>query len=206
LSSPVENSNNSINIPNNVNEIDSDEVMVGEVTNISNNNQEGNIYDNNNSNHHIKSLSHNNNSNALKQKEVLGDEKILGIDNNERNGQKKLIYNNNFRSYIEEDTDEDESIIEEEEDDDEMVGDEKVTRNRYSSSSVSKYNKKFEKIISSSYPSTHLNPIITDTSGNQNSKLINSSNYYNKQCSCADCENCSDQEMYDEYNQKSYSE
>lgn len=203
LSSPVENSNHSINIPNNANEIDSDEVMEGEETNINNNNQEGNTYDNNNNKHQMKSPSRGNKSNGLKQKGGLGDEKLLeindnrNIERNEHNRRRK--FNNNFRSFVEEDTDEDESILEEEEEDEEIVGDER-TRHRYYSL-ISKYNKALEKIASSSYPSTQLNPIITDKNENQNSEAVKPSNYYANQYPCADCENCSDQEMYNEFNQ-----
>ena len=203
MSSPVENSNHSINIPNNANEIDSDEVMEGEETNINNNNQEGNTYDNNNNKHQMKSPSRGNKSNGLKQKGGLGDEKLLeindnrNIERNEHNRRRK--FNNNFRSFVEEDTDEDESILEEEEEDEEIVGDER-TRHRYYSL-ISKYNKALEKIASSSYPSTQLNPIITDKNENQNSEAVKPSNYYANQYPCADCENCSDQEMYNEFNQ-----
>ncbi len=183
--------------------------MEGEGTNINNNNSnpKSNTYNNNNNNkHQIKLPSRNNKSNELKQKGELGDEKVLEMNDNgnnehsEHNRRRKLMYNNDFRSFVEEDTDEDESILEEEEEEDESVGDERTTRHRHYSL-MAKYNKTHKKIASSSYPSTRLNPIITDNSGNQNPEAIKSSNYYVDQYPFADCENSSDQEMYNEYNQ-----
>ncbi|ORX54302.1 hypothetical protein BCR36DRAFT_348454 [Piromyces finnis] len=207
LSSPVENSNHSINIPNN--EIDGDEVMATRDASVSSHddhhhkNRQNNVI-----NSQEKSPSHINKPNSHKQKGGLGDDEVLELDDNENieiNGSysRKTVYNkNNFRGFTEEDTDEEESLFEEEEEDDELVGEGKMFDRQYYSS-MEKY-KSLDSKLSSSYPSTYLNPIITtnnNNNNNQNPDALKSSHDYYNQCTCGKCETCSDQEMYDDYSQ-----
>ncbi|OUM64140.1 hypothetical protein PIROE2DRAFT_69297 [Piromyces sp. E2] len=205
LSSPVENSNHSINIPNN--EIDSDEVMAPGEASVSSSSSHDSHYHKSSRNYNINNAQMKSScitkSDDLKQKDGLGEEEILEMDNNEiidnnRRYARKMMYNNNFRGFAEEDTDEEESIIEEEEDDDEIVGEGRMSR-RHFYSAMSKY-KTLDNKLSSSYPSTQLNPIITGNTGQNPESLKATRNYYN-QCACDKCETCSDQEMYNEYNQ-----
>eukprot|EP00833_Pecoramyces_ruminatium_P017360 jgi/Orpsp1_1/1191392/evm.model.d7180000085417.1 len=201
LSSPVENSNHSINIPNNMNEIDSDEVMVtGEAS--SSSSSQGDHHYHKNSHTYNPSPTRSNKINDLKQKEGLNDEEILEIENNKiidntRNFSRKIYKDNSFRGFVEEDTDEEESIIEEEEED-EMVDEGRISRHHYYPR-MSKY-KSLGKSNSSNYPA-HLNPIITSAGSSQDLGDKISGNYYGEKCSCENCENCSDQEMFNEYNQ-----
>jgi len=200
LSSPVDNPN----IPNNMNDIDSDEVMVtGEAS--SSSSQGGHHY--NKSNHSFNpSPTRSNKINELKQKEGLDGDEIIEIENDKkninhatRNYSRKIYKDNSFRGFVEDDTDEEESIIEEEEEEDEMVGEGRISSRHYYPR-MSKY-KSLGKLNSSNYP-VHLNPIITSGDNSQDSegdKIIG--NYYEEKCNCENCENCSDQEMLNEYNQ-----